>query len=262
MIKTINEFVTSLRNNPNVIALIVYGSRRIDDNSLGGDFDLFVFVNEEVTTEIESIHLYISDIPVDLNIRTKLDLRSNVPLTDIDFALFDGEIIYDKYNEMSALMEQAKLKWTYSSEELSSSQIDWERFSQQHVIDKIRYRLKEDVVFSRFLLNTNIYWLINNYFRIRGLKYKGEKQAIISIREKSPEIYEIIEKFYSTNCLETQFKLTKNLTELVLRPVKGSWRKDELIFLPRRKNYDILKEDKDRIKKDLLRWLPSVATLE
>jgi predicted nucleotidyltransferase len=65
MFQNLDDLIARLESNPRVVGIVRYGSRRPTDLSLGGDFDLFVFVKER-PPDIESIHFYVGDIPVEL----------------------------------------------------------------------------------------------------------------------------------------------------------------------------------------------------
>jgi hypothetical protein len=72
--------------NPLVTGIVRYGGRLLDDQSTGGDFDLFLFLDAR-PEQVESLHFFCGDIPV--------DLQRSLPLTTIDIALATGEILYD-----------------------------------------------------------------------------------------------------------------------------------------------------------------------
>jgi len=99
----------------------------------------------------------------------------------------------------------------------------------KHVLDKVEGRTDSRPTFSDFLLGANIFWLIENYFRIRRIEYKGPKAAFDYIEQSEPEIYSRIQDFYLANNLEQKMRLTRELAELILRPVNGMWRDDEVL---------------------------------
>ena len=92
MAKTLTELTVQLAECPDILGLVRYGSRRVDDMSLGGDFVLFVIVKER-PTGLESVHFHVGEIPVDLNIRTVDDLSAEKPLTPVDSCLASGELL-------------------------------------------------------------------------------------------------------------------------------------------------------------------------
>ena len=232
--QNLSELIDRLRESPRVIGIVRYGSRPPEDMSSGGDFDLFVFL-EDNSLEVESLHFYIDYIPVDLNLRTFGDLDLNKPISFIDFALIDGDLLYDKTGILEKKISSLKQRWKIQSNELTENEKSWERFSQKHALDKVKGRLNEEPLFCEFLLNTNIYWLIQNYFRVRSIPYPGEKDALEWINTKDTKIHNKIEDFYRTKDLKKKLEISEELTELVLKPIGGSWRKGELLTLSRNK---------------------------
>ena len=53
----ISDLIERLKANPEVLGIVRYGSRTIQDKSKGGDFDLFVIVQMR-DPDLESIHFY------------------------------------------------------------------------------------------------------------------------------------------------------------------------------------------------------------
>lgn len=232
--QNLNELINRLKESPSVIGIVRYGSRPPEDMSLGGDFDLFVFLGDN-SLDIESLHFFMEDIPVDINLRTLEDLDLNKPISFIDFALIDGDLLYDKTGILEKKISSLKQRWKIQSSELTENEKSWERFSQKHTLDKAKGRLNDKPLFCEILLNTNIYWLIQNYFRVRRIPYPGEKDALEWINTKDTKIHNKIEDFYKTKDLKKKLEISEELTELVLAPIGGPWRKGELLALSRNK---------------------------
>jgi len=66
---SIPEMIEILRNSPVVVGLAEYGSASSLDHRIDGDYDLIVIVDMHLT-DVESLHFYVDDTPIDLNIRT------------------------------------------------------------------------------------------------------------------------------------------------------------------------------------------------
>jgi hypothetical protein len=210
-IESLEELILILKENPNVLGIVTYGSRQPHDARLGGDFDLFVFLSKS-PAQIESIHLYIGDIPVDLSIRIMSDLERELPLSPIDLALPEGDILHDPTGNLRKLISAAGKSWTHKASELSENNIVWSRFSQTHLIDKVRGRIKSEPLLCAFL--------------------PGEKPALLYIQRNDPKIYQIMCEFYETHDLHRKLDLTIALTNHVLEPIGGPWKKGEVLAFP------------------------------
>lgn len=223
--KTPAELITRLSQNTNVLGILRYGSSDAFEGKAGGDVDLFVIVKKR-PAEVESLHFHVGHTPVDLNLRTLADLHRHPPLTEIDAAIREAEVIFDRAETVKTALAQIK---AHTPVPLTHNQIAWDRFCQQHVIDKVNGRLESHPILCALLLSTNIYWLIQAYFRVRRLPYKGEKAALNWFQQNAPEIFELIERFYQTRALSGQLSITEDLTDRVLEPIGGPWKRGELI---------------------------------
>jgi hypothetical protein len=103
------------------------------------------------------------------------------------------------------------------------------RHGHRHVLDKVDDQLNTMPVFCQYLLGANIHWLVETYFRARGLPFYGEKRAIEHLRAAEPEIYEVLARFYDTQDLARKVEFTEDLSQRVLAPIGGLWRRDEVL---------------------------------
>jgi hypothetical protein len=228
--QSIDEMIMTLTTNPEVLGLIEYGGDQSSENYLAGDVDLFVILKRR-DTPVVSLHFYAGGIPVDLNLITLEEIsRLEAGQTFQVSALLGGRILYDPTGELAGELTRLRQRRQQAAPEtLSAQTIAFIRHGHKHIFDKIRGRLETMPVFCRFLLNANIYWLIQSYFRVRHLTYRGEKRAIVYLQDNEPEIYQALTDFYSVSDLEHQIRLAKWITERVLAPVGGMWRDDEVL---------------------------------
>lgn len=225
--QTIKEMVQTLKSNPHVLGLIEYGSPK--DNYATGDYDLFAILKSK-DSKVESLHFYVNEIPVDLNLRTLAEIRNLKFAKGFETALLDGRIIHDPTGKIKQELQKLIQRHNkYKSKEITEHAIAFTRHGHKHVFDKIKGRLDEMPLLGHLLLNTNIYWLLKTYLRVRNLQFKGEKHAIAYLEKNEPEIFKAIKDFYSANSLRKQVEISKNLTELVLNPVGGAWENDEIL---------------------------------
>ncbi len=194
--KTPRELVEQLTQNPSVLGLVRYGSRGVDDVSKGGDFDLFVFA-DGLLDDVESLHFYVGDIPVDLNLRRLADLQRDEPRIPFDRVLLEGEILFDRTGELKDAIAAAATRWGGPSP-LTEHDIAMNRFCQQHVLDKVRGRLNEDPLYCEFLLGANVHWLVASYFRVRLIPFPGEKRALHYLATQEPKLHEALRHCYKS----------------------------------------------------------------
>lgn len=227
--QTIKEMLRTLKSNPSVLGLVEYGSPHKQDDYATGDYDLFIVLKTK-DDDIESLHFYINNIPIDLNIRTLDEIKKLKFAKGFETALLEGRVIHDptgKVNQEIQKLIQRHEK--HKAERLTEHAIAFTRHGHRHVFDKIKGRIEEMPLLCKLLLNTNIYWLLETYFRIRNLQFKGEKHAIAYLKKNEPAIFQAIEDFYFTKDIIKQVEISKKLTKLVLKPVGGAWKDNEIL---------------------------------
>ena len=246
--QTIKEMLLALKSNQEVLGLIEYGSPHKHDGFLTGDYDLFVILKAK-DSDIESVHFYINNIPIDLNIRTLEEIKKLKFAKGFETALLDGKVIHDPTGqikqELQKLIQRHK---KHKPEGITDHAIAFTRHGHKHVFDKIKGRLEKMPLFCKLLLNTNIYWLIETYFNVRNLQFKGEKNAVAFLKKNEPKMFQTIKHFYSAESLAEQVKISKELTELVLRPVGGAWKDDEVLAFGE-ETKDLQKKGKELFQK-------------
>lgn len=243
--------ITHLKGNSNVIAVIEYGFRSYTDMDLGGDYDFFIITTDKIKTEIDGLHFHVGFIPVDCNIRTLSELQKEKPVSLFDYSLFTGRIIFDKSGTIPSVLKHAELKWPPISNPFNYGEIQWERFTQQHVIDKFEHRLFDNELFSQMHLNMNINWLFDNYVRIKYKQYSEPKNVLHIMKKEHPETYNLFQEYHSTLDLKKKLEITKSLTKLILEPIGGPWKKGEVIFQPKNWEKELMIIEKEYLIKQV-----------
>jgi hypothetical protein len=241
MLDDLQSLINRLKRNSSVVGIVRYGGRKLNDMSLGGDFDIFVFVEQRLPA-VESLHFFVQDIPVDLNIRTLDDLRRDVPLIPFDITLMTVELLYDPHGELQPLLTDVKNRWHTQTENLDEHTLAFMRFAHRHTLDKVRHRLETEPLLSELLLSSNVYWLMQNYFRVRGMPFPGEKDTLIWLKVHDTKVYQLINQFFITNNLGQKMEISEALSEIVLRPIGGLWHKSEILALGLDENVENLQE--------------------
>jgi hypothetical protein len=228
MVTTVPELVARLAAHGAVVGLVRYGNRPVGATGTAGDLDLFVLVDDR-PPELESVHFYVGDLPVDLNVRIWRDLERDEPLTPIDGDIYRGEVIYDRDGDLAARLRALAARWEQPPPPLSAHDIAFIRFGHRHSLDGARGRLASAPIPCRLILETNLYWLVQNYFLMRQLPFRGEKVALRYLERHEPAIWEDIGRFYAASDLGERLAIAEALGERVLAPVGGLWRRGEVL---------------------------------
>ena len=226
---TILEMVKILRRSPVVVGLAEYGSASYLDERIDGDYDLIVITNTPVS-DVESLHFYVKDTPVDLNVRSLERIGAMSRADGFDSTLLDARIIHDPSGEVGQALEGLRDRHvTTPGPVIEQDRIAAMRHGAKHTFDKLREGRDLPLVLKRYMLHQCVYWALPQYFEIRGLQYRGEKQGLAYLRENEPELYQSVEEFYATTDPCEQARLARSIEEAVLAPVGGLWEDRELL---------------------------------
>ncbi|MFC1572526.1 hypothetical protein ACFL6M_02900 [Candidatus Eisenbacteria bacterium] len=226
--QSIHQLTTILREHEEVLGLIEYGSAQETDATILGDYDLFVILADN-DPGVESLHFRVAGIPIDLNLRTLTQLQEMTSLEDIDAALVHGRIIHDPHSLLAGELQRIRKLPHKAACAFTEHKNAFVRHGHRHVFDKVHGRTETSPLLCRFLVNADIYWLVQSYFEVRKLPYEGEKRALNHLQDKEPELYDLIESFYGTSDLARQIELMRTMTQIVLAPAGGMWANEELL---------------------------------
>jgi len=232
--ETIQEMVICLTENPDVLGIVEFGTEHSADNFAEGDYDLFVFLSQPYH-KVRSLHFSVGNIPVDLNLRTLDDIHNLNPVGNFDSVLLEGRVVYDPTGQVSQEIQILRQKWREFYTGLSEYETARFRHRHKHFFETLRGRLESAPILCKFALTANLFWLIRDYFRIRDMEFvgtgPGETRTIQYIQEHDPELFNSLQKFYATTDLEEQIRISMHITDLVLEPIGGMWRKDEILAI-------------------------------
>jgi len=227
---TIEEFIKHLKSKPEIVGIVQYGGRDYRDMSLGGDYDLNVVLDSDIKTKIAGLHFHINSIPVDCGLISLNDLRQDIPPSDFHCIMLNANILHDPTGIIQELILKIKGKWKLNISPFKESEIAFERFIKQHIVDKFEHRAYEDEVYSRIFLSGNIFFLLEDYMKINQLNPYDFKGALQIMRANDPEVYQLFTSFVKTSDLSKQIEVTKQLNHAVLAKIGGPWQKNEIVF--------------------------------
>jgi hypothetical protein len=150
---------------------------------------------------VENLHFYVDAVPVDLNLKSLERIRHLE--ADDGFhlsALLNVRIRYDPGGSVGRELERLRERQREASPKaLSEHDVAFTRHGHKHILDKVRGRFDTMPLLCLFLLGTDIYWLVQIYFRVRELPFEGEKRAIEYLQGHELEIYHDLAVFYATD---------------------------------------------------------------
>lgn len=227
--RSLIEMIERLKRRSGLIGLVEYGGRHYADTEASGDYDLYAIFATPLPP-VESLHFYIDAIPVDLNLITLEELRAIDSFDSIPAVTLDGRVIYDPTGQVARTLDQLRERRRQTQPVPPDEHtIAYIRHGHKHVFDKMQGRQQTMPLLCQLLLHGTVYWLVRNYFHIRSLLFQGERQALAYFERYEPAIYHLLDRFYQAETIEEQEALVRELSELVLAPVGGMWRANEIL---------------------------------
>ncbi|MBN1342885.1 MAG: hypothetical protein JXQ73_09415 [Phycisphaerae bacterium] len=228
-VTSIPEMVEALRRCPSVAGIAEYGSASYRDEGIEGDYDVVVITDMRVG-DVESLHFHVGQTPVDLNIRTFEQINGMGRAEGFESILLEARVIHDPSGRVGEALRG--LRDRHSSQAapaMKPGRFAGMRHGARHTFDKLRGSRELPVTLKRHLLHQCVYWLLPQYFEVRGLQYQGEKHGLAFLRENEPELYRSFEAFYATTEAGEQARLARSMAEAVLLPVGGLWADGEVL---------------------------------
>lgn len=247
---SIESFIEYLKKNENIIGIVEYGGRTYTDMSIGGDYDLTVIFDKPISTNFAGVHFYIKDIPIDCMLLSKQDFMSDTVLNEFLLVHLNCKILYDKDNITTGILKRIQTTWSTPTE-LSDFEKMLFRFTFRHVLDKLKYRLHDNEIYTKYFIYSSVDWFLSCYARIKGSEVGKPKLHLKLIQNHEPKLFHIISNLYSENCLEVQFELLSQCANYMLDAIGGLWNENEILFhlLPDGKNDE---HEQNRLLKTLM----------
>ena len=227
---TLESFISHLKTKKEIVGILQYGSRDYRNMGPGGDYDMILIVSPEFETEIGGLHFHINQIPVDCGIISQNDLSNDEPPSDFHCLIADATVLYDPTGFLTIRLLELKPKWQISPKPMPISEIAFERFIKQHMIDKFEGREYDDPLYTQVFLSGNIFFLLEVYMKIHQLNPYDFKGALQKMKSDSPETYALFEAFNQTTDLKEKVSITKQINQAVLANIGGPWKENEILF--------------------------------
>ena len=223
------ELISHLSKNDKIVGIVEYGTRQMNDMSNGGDYDLSIFIDGFVSTNINGVHFHIASIPVDCMILDITEIEKDKPANQMMLAHIDSRILYDKNGRVKKGIEKIREKWEKIGK-LEDWEINFYRFFFKHTIDKIGKRLNENPMFSNYSISLAEISLLDAYERINQLEPGKPRKVIEYIFNNNKKLYRLIECIQNGNSISCRYDALVEASETVLEKYNGVWKDDEMIF--------------------------------
>ena len=227
--KNIKQFIDMLKKNNDIVGILEYGGRSYTDMTLGGDYDLTIITRTCLSKAIGGLHFHIAGIPVDCMIKCVDDFMQEEPSSVFELVHLNCTVLFDRDDITNNLLERIKHMWNHNTE-MTERDKNWFRFTFKHIIDKLEYRLYDDVLYSNYFMASSLDWFLECYAKIKKLEIGKPKAHFKYMKDNEPELYAFFVQFYNTVDVDEHFNLLKRCAEYMAKDINGLWKEGEILF--------------------------------
>lgn len=210
MNKITQEFLNELKNKPEVVGIILFGSWARGNNRIDSDVDLLVILTDGYRRIVE----YKDGQAFEIIYNTANGALDFWKSHKDDCAnLWEvAKIIYDKDGTIENLKKKALEIIQEGKKLIDSYQMAQFRFSAEDELSSVDSLINSDITTANLVLQKTILSLTELFFDLRQLWTPAPKQRLAKIKENNPDLYNLISEFYSQeNHLEDKLKIAKKI---------------------------------------------------
>lgn len=207
------------------------GAGRLSDHS---DYDLLLFCRSlpvplhVLFTTIDGTltDVIFQETAVLTTIQTAPDLSAlSQTIGDVMAWLRDGRIVHDGDGAATAAQQRLRQEtWRQTIPETAAYQA-WQKINYNW--QQTRRMLAADDAVYRTAVGMRLLYMVADlyvaYFHVRGMGWRGEKEAVRYWQQHDPEFLELLHDFVAQTAVAAQFKLYQRLAAHTLAPVGGLW---------------------------------------
>ncbi len=245
--RVLKKVIENLRSKKEVDAVFLTGSGGRSPLKPWSDIDLII-VFKKNTKQLYSLFTWIGGRFADIfffdlgdmaRIEKKRIIGGNTPEgTFVDW-LKSGSIQFDKSGkttELKALIARGKIKCRITREDTFSFQ---RKVSYNYTANN-RYFSAKDPLYHEALELRLLYSVIElalAYFVLRGIPWRGEKNAMKYFKQKDGKYYTALARYFAARDLKTRMKLYNQMVPMALTKQYGIFPKSKIIAVAHKDSY-------------------------
>lgn len=210
------QFIERLKTRNDVLGIILFGSWARGNNRPDSDVDLLVVVSDGYRRAIEYDGGQAFEI-----IYTTADAALGFWEQEKDdcFNLWSiAKVVFDKDGTIHDLQERAQSIIKAGKKPIDQYQLSQFQFSAEDEIRAAEVLVETDPITAHFILSKTVIFLTELFFDIRQEWTPAPKQRIFVIKNKKPELYLALEKFYRVGeSLQNKIGFAKEIVTLVVK---------------------------------------------
>ena len=209
-------FLEELKQRPDVLGVIMFGSWARGNNRPDSDVDLVVILTEGYRRTVE----HRNGQPFEIIYTTEKGAFDYWESHKDDAAgLWEvAKILYDKDGTIEQLKNKIKQVLDAGKKAIDEYQLGQFRFDSEDSLKYVGSILTSDPTTANFMLINKIFSLTELFFDIRQKWTPAPKQRLAKIKELSPDFYSLLEQFYQAQItLNNKLELAKQIIPVVFQ---------------------------------------------
>ena len=245
----LDRIIEKLKLNRDVDAMLITGSLGVGKSKPYSDIDLVVILKENKNS-LYSLYKWIGGIFAeifffDMSDIQRINTSKNIDSDNFDAILLDwvkkSNIYFDKSGVTTYLKSKSsEIDISLVSEKSKNGYC--QRINHNYITDK-RYFESGDKIYHESLemkLFYSMEQIICGYFALRDMPWRGEKNAILYMKENAKDFYKMFQDYTSATSLIERFKAYSHMVELVFTKEYKKWTTDTEIIL--KKDFSVADE--------------------
>jgi predicted nucleotidyltransferase len=208
------EFLEELKQNPEVVGIILFGSWARGNNRPDSDVDLVVILKEGYRRKVEYRNKQAFEI-IYTTERSAVEYWNNHK--DDAAGLWEvAKILYDKDGTIRVIKEEIEQIIKNGKKMLDEFQLAQSRFDAEDQLRYVDSIMETDAITANLVLTNKVFNLTQLFFDIRQLWTPAPKQRLTKIEEISPHIYSLLQQFYQEPItIEVKLDIAKKMIPLI-----------------------------------------------
>lgn len=234
-----NTIIEKLKTKDEVDAVFVTGSYGIAQEKSYSDIDLVIILRKN-TNKLKSVYTWIDGVFADIFFFDRDDLKRimnapEIPASSMEALLLSwlakSSIKFDKTGTITAIKHDLALqeKCKVPANEQWEA---WRKINYNFVANS-RYFASDDSLYHKALeirLMYSVAELITCYFTLRGISWRGEKNAVEYLEKSAPDFYSLFQQYIASSDLQSRFQMYQALFEKTLPSGFSRWSTEDTII--------------------------------
>jgi predicted nucleotidyltransferase len=209
-------FLEELKQRPDVLGVVLFGSWARGNNHPDSDVDLVVILTEGYRRTVEHRNGQAFEI-IYTTEKGAFDYWESHK--DDAAGLWEvAKVLYDKDGTIKRLQDKIKQVLDAGKKPTDEFQLEQLRFDAEDQLKYVENILAGDPTTANLILTNKIFALTESFFNIRQMWVPAPKQRLTKIQAISPELYSLLEMFYQEpTALKDKLEIGKKIVPIIFK---------------------------------------------